>query len=68
MTMPHDKVHQSRTAKIVMVACVPVVVAIEASTQGWGWPMHQRMMEAALLVPVLAYGLTRLWFTYRSPI
>jgi hypothetical protein len=63
MSTPHDKVRQDRIVKIAMTACVPVILAVEASTQGWGWPMHQRMTAAAALLPVLVFVLTRLWFT-----
>jgi hypothetical protein len=46
-----------------MLACggvgVPTVIV---GTQSWGWPILQALVEAALLLPVVAYILMRLWF------
>jgi hypothetical protein len=50
----------------VMVACCAVIPAIAAGTRSWGWPVHQALTGAALLLPVLAYALTRLWFRYQG--
>jgi hypothetical protein len=66
MTTPDDKARRDQITKTVMVACCPVILAIAVGTRSWGWPVHQALTGAALLLPVLAYDLTRLWFRYQG--
>jgi hypothetical protein len=66
MTTRDTKARRDQIIRIVMISCGCLVPAVVAGTRGWGWPVHQALVEAALLLPVVAYVLTRLWFRHRD--
>jgi hypothetical protein len=61
------KARQDQMIRNVMLACGSVAVpTVMVGTQSWGWPIHQALVAAALLLPVVAYILMRLWFRHPS--
>jgi hypothetical protein len=76
MSTRDPKVGRDKTIRIVVASCgllwTPVascgllVPAVVAGTREWGWPVHQALVETALLMPIVAYVLMRLWFRHQG--
>jgi|HubBroStandDraft_5_1064220.scaffolds.fasta_scaffold935146_2 hypothetical protein len=43
-----------------MLLCTVAVPAVVSTTAGFGWPVHQVLVGASLLLPMTAYGLVLL--------
>lgn len=59
-------VRRDQIDKTFLIACCPVILATATGTRSWSRPVHQALTGAALLLTVLAYALTWLWFRYQG--
>jgi hypothetical protein len=66
MSTRDPKVGRDKTIRIVVASCGLLVPAVVAGTREWGWPVHQALVETALLMPIVAYVLMRLWFRHQG--
>jgi hypothetical protein len=49
----------------MLLFCTILVPAVVATTRTWGWPVHQALVGASLLLPMAAYGLVLAGLRYR---
>jgi hypothetical protein len=60
------KARQDEIAKRVMAIGGALAITVNVGTKSFGFPTHQILTAASLLLPIIGYLAVRFWFRHRS--